>query len=394
MARKTLLVLASTFPRWVGDTIPSFVFDLSVRLANRYNVIVVAPHAQGALHVENMMGIRVIRYRYCIDSAEVLAYKSGIIGNIKKNWLITFLIIPFLIAQLITVIRVINKEKIDLIQAHWSIPQGIMAIVALIMTRKKIPLVCTLHGSDLNFNTNFFKVLHQWIFKKSSYISTVSQFLKSEAIKIGIDSSKLTVIPMGVDAQNIFTRPPNDTSRQHLLFVGRLIKNKGVDVLLKAMPMILEHFPEQKLIIVGEGAERKNLETLSHELNISRQVSFIGAKAHDQLPFFYREASIFVSPTFSEGFGLTLVEALACGCPVIVSDVPGVRDIIEHQQTGLLFPAGDNRALATNVIALLCDEKYRLSLAKNGYEKVRVTFDWSTISDRYAQLFESVINIH
>lgn len=393
MSRKTLLVLTSTFPRWAQDTLPTFVCDLTARLAPHYDVIVAAPHAKGSQPHEIMMGIEVIRYRYFFDWGETLAYNSGIIANLKRNPFNYLLILPLLLSQLCAVIHLLRNRKIDIIHAHWSFPQGIIATLAIMLTRSNAKLVCTLHGSDLHFRKNIFRMMHRFVFKKSTAITVVSHSLCDLAVEIGAEPSKLTVIPMGLNAQKTFTLDGVTQQRANLLFVGRLIKSKGVSILLKAMAIITQTYPEQKLIIVGDGVERETLESLVKLLHISNNVMFAGAKPHNQLPDFYKQASIFVSPTLSEGFGLTLAEALACGCAVVVSDLPAVQDIIENQKTGLVFEVGNVEALAQCIVNLLSDEALRNMLANQGREKVLMNFDWDIISDRYCLFFNKLLKI-
>lgn len=391
MQRKTLLVVTSTFPRWEKDTTPSFVFDLTAQLTDTYDVIVLAPHTKGAKCRELMGRVDILRYRYFFEWGESLAYKSGIASNLKNNP-INYLVVPFfLLAQTISLIALLRNRKIDIIHAHWSIPNGLCAAIALIITKATAKLVCTVHGSDLNLKNYFFVAVNKFVFKKSSAITTVSQSLFDLVAGMGVDRSRLSVISMGVDARKIFISNPKISNRKNLLFVGRLVKSKGLDILLKAMTLIIPHYPEQQLIIVGDGVERSNLEKLTYQLSISKNVTFVGAKSHCVLPEFYQEALIFISPSLAEGFGLTLIEAMACGCAVIASDLPAAQDIIEHEKTGLVFEVKNVELLAKSILSLLIDKALCDRLIENGQDKVLVNFDWSLIVTKYQNIFNQIL---
>lgn len=391
MPQKTLLIVTSTFPRWSEDTVPSFVFDLALHLTSSYRVIVLAPHAKGAATHQIMKGVEIVRYRYFFDWGEELAYNGGILNNLKTTP-IKFLLIPLLAAaQIFSLIRLLRTREIDIIHAHWSIPNGVCAALALKLLNVKTQLVCTLHGSDISLKTPFFAVMQRFVFKKSSAITAVSQYLFDQAIEIGAAPSKLKVISMGVEVERKFKPDPNIWQRKQLLFVGRLIKSKGVKVLLKAMAIVVSVYPEQQLVIVGDGPERTQLEALAVVLGISNNVIFVGAKSHDVLPQFYQQALIFISPTLEEGFGLTIAEAMSCECAVIASRVGAVSDLIVDQQTGLLFEAGNHQALAECILKVLKDDVLCERLMRAGRENVVNNFGWQHVASRYRMLFDTLL---
>lgn len=391
MQRKTLLVVTSTFPRWNEDATSSFVFDLIIRLTDAYDVIVLAPHAHGASRYEIMQGIEVIRYRYFSDRGETLAYNSGIMNNLKNNPL-NYLLLPFfLIAQIASLIALLCNREIDIIHAHWSVPNGVCAAIATIITNSKAKLVCTLHGSDLKLKNSIFKLAHQFVFKKSSHIVAVSQSLFEQAVAMGAISQKLCVISMGIDAQTVFTPCVSTESRKNLLFVGRLIKNKGVDILLQSFASVVSLYPEQKLSIVGDGIERSNLELLAKKLGLSNSVIFFGSKPHNEIVQFYQDSLIFISPTLSEGFGLAIAEAMACQCVVIASDLAAVAELIIDEQTGLLFQVGNLEMLTQCIVRLLKDPLLAESLSKQARLKIVKEHDGVLIANRYKKIFSGLL---
>jgi hypothetical protein len=130
-----VLVLSSTFPRWLNDSEPGFVFELSRRLTGKYRVTVLAPRSPGAKDEEVMAGMQVIRFPYFIRSYENLAtHSGGIMGRLRTNPLNYFLIPLFFLGQVWALARLLNSERFDLIHAHWIIPQGLTAVIALALT--------------------------------------------------------------------------------------------------------------------------------------------------------------------------------------------------------------------------------------------------------------------
>jgi hypothetical protein len=145
-----VLVLTSTFPRWENDPEPAFVYELSRRMTGKFNVTVLAPRSPDAKDRETMSGMKVIRFPYFIRSYENLAtHSGGIMGRLRTNPL-NYLLTPlFFLGQVWALTRLLSSERFDLIHAHWIIPQGLTAVIALTLTRKQIPLICTSHGGDM-----------------------------------------------------------------------------------------------------------------------------------------------------------------------------------------------------------------------------------------------------
>ncbi|TCV79098.1 glycosyltransferase [Sulfurirhabdus autotrophica] len=391
--RKKLLVLTSTFPRWEGDCEPPFVFELSRRLQHRFDVMVLAPHTTGAKQREDIAGMRVIRYRYFFGKWEILAYQGGILAKLKQHSAHYLLVPFFLFAQLRSLLRILRREKIDVIHAHWLIPQGLIAIAALFLKRVQFPaLLCTSHGSDLfGLRGMFFSSLKRIVVRYADAVTVVSHQMKSRTIELGINEDKVSVIPMGIDMTNLFVPSHEEVRDLELLFVGRLVVSKAVDVLIMALPAILIEYPHVSLTIVGDGPEKASLKELAIKLGISNQVNFLGAVANPELPVLYRRAAIFVSPSLEEGFGLTIVEALACGCAVIATNLPATREILADGETGLLVPLGDSAAIAHRALLLLADTTLRHSLSRAGRQFAIGKFDWEVVAGRYGCLLDKLV---
>lgn len=387
-----LLVLASTFPRFAGDREPPFVFELCRRLTDTFAITVLAPHAPGVAREETREGLRVLRYRYAWpESWQTLAYQGGILPNLRQNrW--RYLLLPgFLAAQWWAIWRLTRRERFDLIHAHWLIPQGALALSAVQGNGSNLPVVCTSHGGDLfGLRGKLARRVKAWVLGQGRGLTTVSEAMRDEAIHLGANREKVEVIPMGVDLTHRFTPEPARERDWDLLFVGRLVEKKGVDLLIAAMPEILRQFPSARLTIIGGGPEQSALEHQAQSLGVAPVVLFLGPQPNETLAEHYRRAKVVVFPSRvaaggdREGFGLVLVEALGCGCAVVASDLAAMRDIVRHGETAWITPAEDVSALAEGIVRLLADPDLRQRLAREGNAFVRARFDWAIIARDYA----------
>lgn len=388
-----LLVLTSTFPRWEGDREPPFVFELCRRLTRDFEVIVLAPHAFGARTVETLEGISVRRFRYFFEKWEALAYEGGILPKLKRNPAY-YLLVPFFItSQVLALRRILKREDIDVIHAHWLIPQGLSMLLCKALPAPRFPSwLCTSHGSDLlGLRGTLFGKLKERILKSANVITVVSQAMQEQALRLGALPDRLFIMPMGIDTTRFHPPAPSTEKKtSELLFVGRLVSSKAVDSLIQAMPIILTQYPQTTLTIVGEGPERTNLETLTKSLKIESNVLFTGAIANTDLPPLYRRATLFITPSYSEGFGLTLAEAMACGCAVIASDLPAIRELVVHDKTGLLVAPGDSEDIARKALTLLSNPACRAALERAGRDAVCQRFGWDMVAKNYAGLLATL----
>ncbi len=395
-----VLVLTSTFPRWENDSEPAFVFELCSRLTSAFDITVLSPRTPDSKKQENMAGVRVIRFPYFFQRWEKLAmHGGGILNRLRSNPFNYFLVPLFLLAQLWAVVRLLRKERFDLIHAHWLIPQGFIAVLGLMFSRRRIPLLCTSHGSDIYaLRGVFLERIKRWIMDKSQALTVVSHAMKNKVVEMGVTPDKVKVISMGVDLKNLFT-PDHQLTRsmRELLFVGRLVPGKGIEVLFKAMPIVIDKKPDIRLLLAGAGPLEGELRTWTKENQISDHVNFLGMVKQSLLPDLYRRAALAVFPfemTKSggqEGFGLVVVEAMGCECPVVAGDLPAVHDSITHEESGLIFPPGNVQALAESIMRLLDDSDLRFRLADEGRKRVVGKFDWEIIADKYCKLYDKLI---
>ena len=393
---QTLLVLTSTLPRWAGDTEPRFVEDLSYQLADKFDVVVLAPHCAGAARHETLSDgkrrITVHRFRYCFVALQSLAYDGGVLSKLKRNPLRVLLVPLFLAAQTISIAKLHRRHRFAAIHAHWIIPQGMSAALFRLLARQAPPLLITSHGSDLfALRGALLARLKRWILGKATRVSVVSDAMRSAAAELGCNDSDIAVRSMGVDLRFTFTPGEAGTERDGLIFVSRLVEKKGLTHLIEAMARLVAQHPELRLTIIGDGPLREPLTQLVSKLDLQDHVHFAGSLPNAELPNYLRAAQISVMPSVQEGLGLVTVEAMGCGCAVVASDLPAVRDVVIDGETGLMVQPADSAELAEKIGRLLADDTLRDTLAAAGRRHALAHFDWREVGTTYAELIAGML---
>ena len=210
------------------------------------------------------------------------------------------------------------------------------------------------------------------IYRKIHFI-TVSDSSKEEMIEEGIPAENITIIKNGVS--KAYKPTFAKSSYPHIIYVGRLKRYKRLDYLIKAMKKVEEKVPDVKLSVVGTGEVSTEFKELTNELGLRESITFYGYVNEEEKIKLLQNAWLFVTTAEKEGFGLTVIEANACGTPAIAYDVPGLRDSIKHGKTGLLVESGNIKALSEVIITILEDEELREELSENALEYSK-QFSW------------------
>jgi N-acetyl-alpha-D-glucosaminyl L-malate synthase BshA len=390
-----VLVLTTTFPRWKDDPTPAFVYELSRRLrCAGLEIVVLAPHHEGAESCKVMEGLKVYRFPYFYPTKyQRLCYGGGMLPNLKNSWLAR-LQLPFLcLSELFMTIKIIKNEKIDLIHSHW-IPNGFIGAICKKILRK--PLIITVHGTDLIFlNNRFLRLLGTFALDNCDLCTVNSTATRNAVLEIK-NVKKLEIIPMGVDLDAFnpqvgsYINKTFNADDLMILTVGRISEEKGIRYLIEAMPVILKEMPTVKLMIVGDGPDRDKLEQMVKRLNLAN-ITFAGMVSNKNLSNFYKSADVFILPSIREGLGVVLLEAMACGTPVIGSNTGGVTDIIENGKNGLLIEPGDSKDIAEKIIKLLSNRELAQKLSEEGMKTVKYKFSWHIIVKKFLREFQYAV---
>lgn len=395
---KNLLVFTSTFPRWQDDTIPPFIYELSKRLTENFDVSVLTPDFPGAKRDEVVDEMKVHRFGYFIKKYETLANNEGILNTLAKNkW--NYLSLPFfMLGEFWALKKQIEKNRPDVIHAHWIIPQGF--VCALMKKIYGVEYVVTAHGGDIfGLRGKLPTAIKRFTLRNAKKTTAVSSAIKKEILdKIGPDL-EIEVISMGVDSDKFHPDAKDNSIKNKygigvpfLLFVGRLAEKKGVGYLIEAMPAVIERYPEAKLLIIGSGPLEEMLKARVEEMKLENDVVWVGAVPNAELPKYYATADIFVAPSIEaeggdkEGLPVTLMEAMSSGCAVVASDLEGNKDLIEDGKNGFLVRQKNSRDISEMIIGLM-DGRGKVDKTKEaGRKAIRRRFDWRVIGERYERI--------
>jgi len=278
-------------------------------------------------------------------------------------------------------------SEFDLIDAHYFYPDGVVA--ARFARDWDLPFTVTARGSDINEIANYAGPRKQILSaaRQAAAIITVSQALKDRLIELGLDNNHIHVLRNGVDLE-LFQPKDRQSCRNELrvhgrliLSVGHLIPRKGHDLVIRALTLL----PDMDLIIVGDGPERGKLERLAIELGVKDRVRFLGQIAHADLPDIYSAADMLVLASSREGWANVLLEAMACGTPVIASDVWGTKEVVKESAAGKLISDRTPEAIANAAQSLFDHMPSRTSTRKYAER-----FSWQETTQGQLHVFASI----
>jgi glycosyltransferase involved in cell wall biosynthesis len=381
-----VLFLTHSFPRREGDAPGSFILRLAVALrAEDVKVHVVAPAAAGLPASEEIEGVQVDRFRYAPRRYEKLAYTGNMATDVASSWSAKFALVGFMGADFLQAVRARRNFEPQVVHAHWWFPSGVVG--TWVGGLAHVPLVTTLHGTDVRLarSVGVAKPLFGHVLKHSAAVTTVSHWLKDETETLAPGVHPI-VAPMPVST-DLFV-PGNSRDPRRLLFVGRLTPQKGVEHLLHALSAMKT---QASLDIVGDGPSRASLEQLAKELGVQTRVRWHGQLAQSELPRLYQSAAALVVPSAEEGLGLVAVESLLCETPVVAFDSGGLRDVIQHDRTGLLVKPGDRTALASALDDLLSRDGRGSDLGRAGRLYALSAFAPESAARRYAEIYRQVL---
>lgn len=398
-----LLVTTSTLPRHEGDTEPRFVLDLARNMQAYFDVTVLAPSFPGARTRDTLMGVEILRYRYAPRQIwERLAYPGGIMPRLRANPGYWALVPCLLMGQWYALRRLLRTEAFDVVHAHWTLPQGLLAAAH---ASKGVPFVTTAHGGDVHaVGGRLGEPLLRFVMRRAAAVTVVSEELRQRLSRLGgTTRDKIRHISMGVDFQHFATAALGAQMPQDLpddapliLFVGRLTGKKGLHVLIDALALGVPELGKAFLAVVGEGPALQGLVKRVRERGLEDRVRFLGARSHDDLPAYFAAADVFALPCVQsedgdkDGLPVTLMEAAACGTPAVASSIGGIPEFVRDGENGLLVPPGDVSALALAMGRVLGSRALRQRLGRGAAETAR-EFDWSVIARLHAEVLLSVM---
>jgi glycogen(starch) synthase len=298
-----------------------------------------------------------------------------------------------------------NDEEIDIIHAHdWLVAE---AAVKIRQAFSK-PLVSTIHATEIGrrsgIHNDYQRTINEveWhLVNQSSEVICCSNYMASQVSSaFNVQGNRLHVIPNGVNATKFSgdtdTTPVKQRYAKHrekiVSFVGRLVHEKGVHVLVGAVPKVLEVMPKVNFVIVGEGGMKEYLAKEAYDFGVADHVFFAGFVDEKTLISIYRASDAAVFPSLYEPFGITALEAMAAKTPIIVTDTGGLAEIVEHEKTGIKVYADNSDSLAWGILRVLKNPDLAKKIRENGYRKVLKEYDWHAIAERTINVYNSALS--
>jgi glycosyltransferase involved in cell wall biosynthesis len=379
-----VVFLAHAFPRHEHDPVGGFLLRLAVALRGEgVEVTAVAPAAPGLRLDERLDGVAVRRYRYAPGRAQRLAYAGEMHRRAASPG--GAVALAALLGAGALAARSAGRGA-DLVHAHWWFPGGVQALLA----RTGLPLVTTLHGTDVRLARSrpAARAACARVLRRSAAVTAVSGWLAEQAAAIapGLRAPP-RVAPMPVDERAFH---PGDRRRDELLFVGRLDRQKGAGVALRAVAELRGDAAALPLRVVGAGPGLAELRRLAGELGLAGRVRWEGQLPQAELADRYRRAVALLMPGQDDGLGLAAVEAQLSATPVVAAASGGLLDVVADGVTGWTFPPGEPAALARTIEAVVADPAAAARLAEAG-RRSAARFTTTAAARAYAAVYAEAL---
>jgi phosphatidyl-myo-inositol dimannoside synthase len=399
-----VLFLTSTYPRWVSDTTTPFVHHLAVDLQTLgWTVTVLAPHSPGAARTETLDGVLVRRFRYLLpEAAQTVCYGGGALVNLRGSRATKLKVPALVLAEWAATGRALFRS-VDLVHAHWTLPQG---FVAATTPFPKVPRVLTVHGGDVSgLRGGVLDRFSAFALRRVDHVTVNSSATEDAVRDIAGDQATISRVSMGVD----FSRAPRlklvreirDRYRRGsgplLGFVGRVIEEKGVEDIVEATALLSADRSDVSAFIAGAGQHTDRVRARAAELGVSERIHLPGWIDSADVPSWLAAADVVVAPSrigpdgWTEAQGLSIIEAMAVGRPVVATNTGGIPDTITDGKTGLLVPPEDPNALAAAIAKLVASPDWAAGLARGGAESVRAHFDRSETAHGFDALYRDLL---
>ena len=385
-----ILMLTWEYPPIIVGGIARVVHDLSKRLIKDGHEVTVVTYKDGDVPAyENDKGVQVYRVEnYMIHPNNFIDW----IMQLNFN----------LIAKASEIIQ--KEGKFDVIHAHdWLVANAAKAL----KNAFDIPIVSTIHATEAGRNSGIHDETQryindtEWLLTyESTEVIVNSNYMKNHVQGLfGLPFDKINVIPNGINLTNFngierdydFRRQYAMDNEKIILYVGRLVYEKGVQHLISAMPKILENYHDAKLIIAGKGGMLDELKGQAEAMGLSNKVYFTGYLNSKQVQKMYKCADVAVFPSTYEPFGIVALEAMLAGVPTVVSDIGGLNEIVDHGINGMKSYAGNCNSIADSVISLLYDKQLAANVSKKAKQKVKEEFNWNKIAQDTHYIYEQAI---
>ncbi len=388
---KVLMLSWEYPPKSVGG-LASHVYDLTSALAEEgVEVHLLTCGGAGIPSFEQVKGVKVYRVDpYRVSSPDFVTWVA------QFNVALLERAIPLLM----------EGNDFHVLHAHdWLVAYAARAL----KHAGRLPLVVTIHATEYGRNYGLHNDIQRhisdiewWLTYEAWRVICCSHYMEGEVKHVfQLPQDKINVIPNGVDAGNFASRSASARREEFaapdekiVFYVGRLVREKGVHVLIDAIPEVLSQYPKAKFVIAGRGPCTEQLKQQAALLGVANRVYFTGYIDDEVRNSLYGWADAAVFPSLYEPFGIVALEAMAARTPVVVSDAGGFREIVRHGEDGLMAYANDSHSLAQNILAVLHNPDLASRLRENAYRRVLADFNWRIIARRTIDVYREVWQAH
>lgn len=385
-----ILMLTWEYPPRVVGGIARVVYDLSHTLIKDGHDVTVVTYRDGDVpYFESDKGVKVYRVdNYMINPNNFIDWVMQLNFNMvaKANEIIA------------------EEGKFDVIHAHdWLVAYAAKTL----KNSYNMPIVATIHATESGRNSGIHDEQQRYINDtewmltyEAAEVIVNSNYMKGEIQRLfGLPYDKINVVPNGVNMTSfngverdyIFRRRFAMDNEKIILFMGRLVYEKGVQHLIAAMPKILEGYHDTKLVIAGKGGMIDELKAQAETLGISQKVYFAGYLSGKDVQKMYKAADISVFPSTYEPFGIVALEAMLSERPVVVSDIGGLNEIVQHRENGMKCYAGNANSIADSILELLYNPELCANITKKAKTKVRNEYNWNKIAQDTHFIYQKAI---
>jgi glycosyltransferase involved in cell wall biosynthesis len=404
IARQRVVMVATSYPRFAGDTVGTFMEPIATGLASRgHEVHLVLPwHPRWQRH-DGDGGVRFHLFKYApFRSMNIFGYAGALEADERLRGAAVAAAPLAMAAAWRAASTLADRIDATMVHGHWVVPGGVIAAAAA----GRRPLVVSLHGSDV-FVAERHRIVGRaarWAFGRAGFVTACSDDLRQRALALGARADRSATVPYGVDAARFKPNPDSrrrlrerwgvDDNAQVVVAVGRFVRKKGFEYLIDAIAALVPHRPHLRLVLAGDGDLRREFDAQITRLALGARAILPGVLHQDEVAASLAAADVVVVPSVRDpsgnvdGLPNVVMEALASGAALIATPAGGIGSVVQDGRTGLLVPEADPTALATAIRRLLDDVVEAATLGAAARRWAEQEGSWSHALDGFERAYE------
>ena len=402
-----ICLLTHSYPRFPNDTTAPFVeFTAETLQKHGVDVTVLTPDTPKFARTPADHSVNLHTYRYFFPrQLQRLGYANTLVNDCELKRYV-YLLAPFMfLSGMLHLFWLHRRHRFDLIHTFWLLPNGFIG--AVVSKLCNVPLMVALRGSDIFISKqNFiFRGMARWTLKQATMVTSVTPAFFPDLENFGVPKEKRRLIPNG-SHPSLFPVPLSShlsvlrqqlsiPERDLIVFaLGRIVLKKGFDLLIQTLPLVQEKIPNVTVIIGGDGTDLERLKTLAKALNVSESIRFPGTINRTDVPAYFHLCDIFTLPAVFDpkgnvdGCPNVILEAMACGKPVVASGISGIPVVVKGGETGILVEEKNVTQLAEALVALLTDKPKREQFGEAGQQRILNELTWDKVIEQIKDVYQ------